>query len=317
MFGGKRPRGFTIVETMIFLAISGLLFLSTIEIVDGQQNKTEFFQAIHVTFSQLQTLSNNVSDGYYATNPITGGFSCTAGSGAGVPPVLSASPNQQGQNLGCIYVGQMIQFAPGGNTNEFTIYTMVGRQYNGALGSTPVTSLAQAAPWPLSVSANIINYAHTIYLTGGLSVGSVTFTDPNANGGATQYDGMIGFMSSFAQQQPNSSFLQNGAQNVDIVPLPTVVGNVNAGYLNIANTGSNSQAYRFLNKMSEITYNGVPTMINGRLASLPITPGIIDPQGGVSICFKSASTNKVGIVKIGVNNNPTGMQLNIQDGSCP
>lgn len=44
MFGGNEPQGFTIVETIIFLAISGILFVSVVRLVEQRQASTYFFQ---------------------------------------------------------------------------------------------------------------------------------------------------------------------------------------------------------------------------------------------------------------------------------
>src|SRR5579863_8935858 len=106
MFGGKQPQGFTIIEVIIFLGVSGLLFLSVLGLINNEQNKTEFFQGIHEFFSEMQDLSNNVQIGYYTNS---NDFSCSV-SGAGAP-VMSSGPNSQGANYGCTFIGRVIQFA--------------------------------------------------------------------------------------------------------------------------------------------------------------------------------------------------------------
>lgn len=43
---GNIPFGFTIIETMIFLAVSGALLASSLLLVSGSQNKSQFNNAV-------------------------------------------------------------------------------------------------------------------------------------------------------------------------------------------------------------------------------------------------------------------------------
>src|SRR5438874_1617208 len=88
----SRSAGFTIVEVMIVLAITGLLFLSAAALISGKQNQAAFDQAIQQLQSQIQQTMNEVSVGYY---PNRNDFVCVAG---GTGPLLSSGSNQQGTN---------------------------------------------------------------------------------------------------------------------------------------------------------------------------------------------------------------------------
>ena len=68
MFGGMKPHGFTIVETLIFLAVSGLMFVSVLAYIGGKSGQTEFDQGIHSVFSQLQSIPASVSAGEYTND---------------------------------------------------------------------------------------------------------------------------------------------------------------------------------------------------------------------------------------------------------
>ena|SRR5476651_379650 len=45
--------GFTIVEVLIVLAVTGILFASTLSLMSGRQNRAEFTQAINNIKSQI------------------------------------------------------------------------------------------------------------------------------------------------------------------------------------------------------------------------------------------------------------------------
>lgn len=297
MLRGKRPQGFTIVEVMIFLTVSGILFISAVALIGGQQDKTEFFDAIHDTFSQLQALSDNVQVGQFTT---PSNFTCTADSAGDAPLITSGGTTIEGGHLGCILIGQFIQFSPGGNKNQYAIYTVIGRQYQGATGSQPVTSINMAKPTVLTSNVQ------TVTLPEGLTVGSISYTDPSQAG--KQYTSLVGFMSSFAPLQASSPILQSGSQTVDLVPLP-VIGN-NSNFFTLYLYITPSATVNDINGMSVNSSNQVFT------GSVPTANTVLNPQGGVSVCFTSATTNEVGIVNIGTNDNPTGMQLTISNGSC-
>jgi type II secretory pathway pseudopilin PulG len=313
MFRGKKPQGFTIVEVMIFLAVSGLLFVSAATLLAGQQGKTQFSQAIHEIFSQLQSLTNNVQIGYYSN---ANNFSCQINdTTTGAAPTIVAMPGPgQGSNLGCVFIGQFIQFSPSNNNTQYSLYTVIGRQFQGATGSSPaVTSINQARPTSLTNGAT-----QTITLPAGLQIGSISYNDPNQGGGGPQYTSLFGFISSFAQTQASTQSLQSGAQSVSLIPLPVVIGNSNAGnaYLNISPTGGGSTSTNDINTFFQSNSN--PSQIQQNyLGDSGATSSVINPQNGISVCFKSSSTNQIGVVNIGINGNPTGMKLSISDGTCP
>ncbi|HSX44369.1 MAG TPA: hypothetical protein VLE69_03715, partial [Candidatus Saccharimonadales bacterium] len=65
--------GFTIVETMIVLAVTGFMFFSAMLFISGQQAKTEFTQAAHETEAKINDVLNDVSTGVYNNK---GDFRC-------------------------------------------------------------------------------------------------------------------------------------------------------------------------------------------------------------------------------------------------
>lgn len=138
--------GYTIVESMIFLAVSGALLLSIIGLINGQQRKTEFTTAVRDFDSKLQSVISNVANGYY-NNP--GGFRCTVNPGPPPTPTISAGSSEQGQNSDCTFVGQWINRA---SPNSFTITSYAGLRRT---GSPPkeVQTLTDAQPTAITTTA--------------------------------------------------------------------------------------------------------------------------------------------------------------------
>src|SRR5688572_4270761 len=75
-------RGFTVVEVLIVLAITGLLFVSAAVMIAGRQNRTAFEQSVRNIHSQIQAAIDEVIVGHYPNN---GNFDCNAtGSGPSI-----------------------------------------------------------------------------------------------------------------------------------------------------------------------------------------------------------------------------------------
>lgn len=139
-----RGNGYTIVETMIFLVVSGALLSSVMVLVDGQQRKTEFSTVVRDFDSKLQSMIGNVSTGYYNN---TGQTTCiTAG---GPPPTsitsITTGGTRQGQNANCTFIGQvMIPLDPVNEVTTVSIYSTAGLRLNSS--SQEVQNLSQARP---------------------------------------------------------------------------------------------------------------------------------------------------------------------------
>ncbi len=198
--------GYTIIETLIFLGVTGALFVSAMLIVGGQQRKSEFSTGIRDIESQIIDIMNDVSTGLYEN---TGNFSCSTASSPTNPPVISSGlTSEQGTNSQCTYVGRALQFAPQGSNNEqIGIYTLVGRRQVGIVGSArDVRTLAEAAP-------NILDQADTtLDLPYGIKIMSVSYND-----GTVQNRGMVTLTSRFAGNSGSGGI--TGTQDIDITAI--------------------------------------------------------------------------------------------------
>jgi len=131
--------GFTIVEVLIVLAISGMLFVSAAILINGRQNKTMFMSAVNDFRQQLQQIINQTQSGYYGGTSIP----CT-GNVSGTPPNVTV-PSSNGS---CIFLGSAVQFTDG--SSQITVTPVVG---NRVYGSQDVDSLAHAQPTQVSTAA--------------------------------------------------------------------------------------------------------------------------------------------------------------------
>jgi len=318
MFGGNQPQGFTVIEVIIFLGVSGLLFLSVLGLISNQQNKTEFFQGIHEFDTQIQNISNDVQVGYYADY---NDFTCTDALGA---PSITLSPvnsqNNQGSNTGCAFIGHVVQFAPTNLSNtQYTVYTVVGRQF--AVGESssliPVSNLTEAEPVTIGGGTNnpIGNAtadAQTFSLPPGLSISSVSYVD-NSSPGTKKYESLIGFFSSFPSLDSSapSATLYSGSSTSELIPIPS-------------NPNGAGNPNEFVDQSSVSCYVGQIQNTSGNAVSVPAgspcpsADTYIDPTEGVVICLQSSGLSGIyGIIKIGANSTSvtpteTGNPLSVQ-----
>src|SRR5436190_13858234 len=141
-----RAGGYTIVEALIFLAVSGVIFLAALLLFQGQQGKTQFDQSVHDLNSKIQEYVGDVNGGFF---PGSNRYNCdnsgTSSTGqAGYPklnlPSSSGNPNGLGSNTLCIYMGKAIGAVA--NDKFLTVYTVLGVRSDS--GGNTVTQLSNA-----------------------------------------------------------------------------------------------------------------------------------------------------------------------------
>jgi prepilin-type N-terminal cleavage/methylation domain-containing protein len=294
MMGGRHSQGFTIIEVMIVMAVSGAILASTLILMNGRQNKAEFFSGMRNLTINLQGVINNVSNGYYNSQQ---NFTCVATPNG---PQISATTKPRGTNLGCTYIGEVLQFSSA--ADKYTVYPVAGLQYQYVLGSTStaeVTNLAEAMPTALSPDSaapagsvrrdNSIHETQQVVLPFGISVVSVTWS----NGKIKHPVGAIGFFTTFATYGNSGTVggLNNGSRNVQIIPIP--------------NSSLNDTKLTEVNNINSLSSSG--NTVYGYAGATSQK----DPIGGIKICFNSGSTNESGLITIGSLNSPTDVTLHI------
>jgi prepilin-type N-terminal cleavage/methylation domain-containing protein len=128
MKGGKNRHsdGYTILEVMIVLAISALLFLMAASFINGKQSSTSFTTGVAQFSSNLQGVLDQVTNGQYSDVPLQ----CTySGSGLNITTKPSdtgdVSPDQ-GTNPQCVFLGKMVHFTGDLPTTGYTVYSIAG-----------------------------------------------------------------------------------------------------------------------------------------------------------------------------------------------
>lgn len=180
----KYASGFTIVETLIVLAVTAAIFVATLAVINGRQSKTEFQTAINSITQQIQQIVNQTSSGYFPSN---NSFQCSAGA-AGLPNVSEGgSGTGQGTNLGCVFIGKVIQFGVHGtDPEEFITWPLAGNQN--------AQTVASSYPQPVQ---SIID---TQNLTNGLSAVAMYY-----NGASNQKTAGVAFLAGDSSGQIASS----------------------------------------------------------------------------------------------------------------
>jgi len=268
--------GFTIIETMIVLTVSTVLFMAAVILVAGQQRKVEFSQAIRDIQSNIQKTINEVNTGYYPNN----GLSCSVSAGT---LVLAAGATNQGSNTGCIFLGKALQFGvTGTDPQQYVTHTIAALQDNDG-------TIAGARPRDVAPGQNtnnapdFPNASTTDSLHNGITAVDMTYTD--GVGGTPQPIGAVAFVSQLGETDASTGQLLSGTQNIDLVPVVSSL------------TGPGFQT----------NTPQVVDAINNRLKDSPV-----NPSGGVSICFASGGTEQSGLVKIGGNGRDLAVTLDIK-----
>ena len=265
----SRSGGYTIVETLIFLAVSAAMFVAAMALLSGQQNKAQFVNAVRDFEANITATANDIATGYYQ-NP--GGFSCAL-NGSGVPQFHSLTPTGQGTNKDCILVGTVLNFSPG--SASYDQYAMAGaRTYTDS--STGITTdskgFAQALPQaafadqdnggteiPGVVTAKNLLFKATVEC---VSIGSTC--NPAAKFTA------VGF---FAKLTGSDSSAQGNGIQTDVIAFPSVL-----------QSDTTRSAV-----VPKISYPGVPAAYS---------PANINPAG-ITICLRSGSTDQHALIHLG------------------
>lgn len=211
MFGVKSTAGYTIVEVMIFLSITGLLLAAAGTYIAGQQDRAYFADAARDAESLLEEIGNDVGVGYI---PQKGEFSCT---GSPTGPVLTQTTGiayQQGMNPGCQFLGKVIKFER--NKASFTLITIVGNSKTSS--GRDVQNFAEAMPKAVTPTAAQprVDLNDTRTFKNGLIVTRVLLK----RAGAPSIDiGAFGIFSTFPQYSGASNDLASGTQSVLLVPI--------------------------------------------------------------------------------------------------
>ena len=134
MRGGenKQPLGYTIIEVMIVLAISGVMFAIAAIFISGKQARTAFSTGSNELNAQLQAIITQVNDGQYSDV----NFKCSADPITGAITITLPSPtDQQGSRYQCVFLGKMLQFNYANDQTQYAVFSMAGQRGTATVGS--------------------------------------------------------------------------------------------------------------------------------------------------------------------------------------
>jgi hypothetical protein len=260
---------------MIFLAISGILAGSAIALISGKLGNTEFNQGIYQIQNELESQISNVSTGLYQE---TGSQQFKCLESGGIISITSAASVTVGANIGCQYLGEAIQFAPGNDTSEYTIIPVAGAQ------SATVPTLATAAPcaiYPGTYAGNCSSYNASMteslpygFTVGGAGVGktAIASTSPNT---------FLFLTSDVANDSSDAT-----GRGVDLVPIKTTT----------------------LSTLNDAAYD---------IHAYPTGYDLTAYNDPVWVCFNGPAKTQSAVVTIGGDGNSSDVALITQKGACP
>jgi prepilin-type N-terminal cleavage/methylation domain-containing protein len=230
MKGGKnrQPLGYTIVEVMIVLAVSGVMFVIAASFINGKQARTAFTASVNQVASTVQNVLEQVTDGQYSDIP----FTCTTGS----PPTFNGAPvSNQGANSPCVFLGKLFYFEQG-TQPDYDILSLAGNRLNSA--GTPAVSFTDTYPTP--VHGGSVNLTIQTKIPQNLHVANIKVN------GATAFDfGFSQGLGSLNTTDATNNTFASGAQAVNLIytTAPSGTGLSLPSLLNDLSAGSAASTY--------------------------------------------------------------------------
>jgi type II secretory pathway pseudopilin PulG len=277
--GGYREAvtGFTIIETLIVLAVSGSLFISAVILISGRTDKTQFTTATNDLKQSIQQTINETATGYF---PNANNFTCTAG--IGTMPTLTNGSQNQGTNGGCIFLGKAVQFGATDYDTGFLTYAITGNRLKTGT-QIEVTTLGESYPEAvapgLSINTSLTGVTTKTPLQNGLTAAKMTYA-----GGDT---GGFAFLSTLASYTAGGSACNgvcSGAQGLTLYAIAT-------SKVNTQDSGT------FVDVLDGGSAKYVPT-------------------SQIVACFNSGTTNQSATYTIGANGSGQSVEMQIQSGTC-
>lgn len=288
----KQTAGFTIVETLIFLAISALMFVLAVSTMAGKQQTTEFSTAVDTFQSKFNQVLSDVSNGNYPE--LNQNISCNER--GTYPPAITTLRSSSTPNGSCTIVGEIIAFTNTtvGSQPSYSVFPVFGRNYNSSTlpgsSSQLATTISEAQPYiSSSFTQNVaMPFGLTIYNKGIM-----------ANGNHYGAFGIFSFTSF-----DGSSTTGSGASHVELFPIPiTNVNDSENKIVNIVDYGtlspSSSAGYQGLEDClgNNVAIGGTCNVIGLGRSSADLAP--INPSSGITFCLNSGTDSQSALFTVG------------------
>lgn len=138
--------GFTIVETLIVLAVTSVIFVSALGSISDRQNRIQFSQGMREINANISDILNDVSTGYF---PTVTGLTCVADASNAAPMLgyNAGSGDTTGAKKDCVFAGKVIQIGTDTSASDGFVYSMAGRRLTyGGGSSSDVASFSELKP---------------------------------------------------------------------------------------------------------------------------------------------------------------------------
>lgn len=283
---GGQSQGYTIVETLIFLAVSGAMFISAAAFINGRQSRAEFSTGVRDFESVIGDVANDVSNGYFGTSD---GLSCSINPDGSIRP-STGSTMKLGSNGVCMFIGKALQLAPSdgpeGSSNYATI-PLVGRQFNGTSYTAGYASdYTQTKVEPISTSRAIS------LLPGRPTIDCAFYLDTDT--------------ANIAAKPCNTE---------DAIPAALIAFMTRLEGGNASGDNGSSQVKVFV-VADGFETNRSPDEAKTALRNLENIGSRKDPEGGVYICLKSGGSDQHALIKLGGTGSQFSTDATINSGDC-
>lgn len=181
--------GYTVIEVLIVLGISGLIFVSGMVLLAGQSNEAAFTHSVQDINSEINFRIRETATNQFFNSQ---GYQCGV---SGSPPraTLSASGSSTGGNEDCIVIGTAMDAIPG--TSDIYFYKVLGNRQVYGSGNVPsgaAASLDEANPTVASAACCDLTFKYK--LASDVRIVSSTAT----TGGGNLSTNLVGFYIDFS-----------------------------------------------------------------------------------------------------------------------
>ncbi len=283
--------GYTMVEVMVFLAITAALFVGAVTAVGGNQAQVQFSQGVRDAQSKIEQIVNEVSSGYYAN---ANNFTCRVvnPASAASAPTFTSTTSDQGTSDDCIFLGKALQFGQNNGT-DYNVISIAARRHN-RLGKE-VKSLEEALPTALVNLPGGATTTESNNLDFGIKVTRIMVPSQPKSGGtfpasaynATTY-GSVAFLSSLATFDSVTGDLASGSPRVSFAAVPST---------SLADT-ENAAA------------TAIGNMTDAAAPAAPKQRVVVNPPNGIVICLADQADSKKAMLVVGGGVSQTAVELN-------
>jgi type II secretory pathway pseudopilin PulG len=276
--GGNPSGGFTIVETLIVLAVTGALFVAAAVTISGRQNRTQFATAVNNIQQQIQQVINETESGFFPDN---NDFICNVS--GGVPNITAGVGTGQGSNTGCVFLGKVMQFGLGAGPETFAVHSIAGN------GSATNVVAANAVD---IYNGGVTNILQSENLESGLTVNRMKY---DSLGGGSNIDTagvafLAGDDSGNYATTNSSGNLNSGSQQFSLYAVkPTKVG-VGGDTISSMASKINSRSPNTFQHAKDVKICFLSGTTNNQSALVTIGDNASNSQLTVQLAIKNNST---------------------------